>query len=156
MTRDEAPGSVPTPDSPNPAGATHSRLVQRLRRRYADELPLLPPGTPDAAGMDATLQRLRARGHATGAALRILRQLVMERLVVLDCEQGAPLQAVTAAMTTLAERALDVACTEAFEQLDARHGAPLTAAGERAQLWVVGMGKLGARELNVSSDVDLI
>ncbi|MFO1178532.1 MAG: bifunctional [glutamate--ammonia ligase]-adenylyl-L-tyrosine phosphorylase/[glutamate--ammonia-ligase] adenylyltransferase [Ottowia sp.] len=156
MTRDEAPGSVPTPDSPHSAGATHSRLVQRLRRRYADELPLLPPGTPDAADMDATLQRLRARGHATGAALRILRQLVMERLVVLDCEQGAPLQAVTAAMTTLAERALDVACTEAFEQLDARHGAPLTAAGERAQLWVVGMGKLGARELNVSSDVDLI
>ncbi|MBN9406108.1 MAG: bifunctional [glutamate--ammonia ligase]-adenylyl-L-tyrosine phosphorylase/[glutamate--ammonia-ligase] adenylyltransferase [Burkholderiales bacterium] len=156
MTRDEAPGSVLTPDSPHLAGAMHSRLVQRLRRRYADELPLLPPGTPDAAAMAATLQRLRAHGHATGAALRILRQLVMERLVVLDCEQGAPLATVTGVVTALAELALDVACTEAFEQLDARHGAPRTAAGERAQLWVVGMGKLGARELNVSSDVDLI
>ena len=156
MTRDEAPGSVLTPDSPHLTGAMHSRLVQRLRRRYADELPLLPPGTPDAAVMTATLQQLRARGHATGAALRILRQLVMERLVVLDCEQGAPLATVTGVVTALAELALDVACTEAFEQLDARHGAPLTAAGERAQLWVVGMGKLGARELNVSSDVDLI
>ncbi|MBS0414128.1 MAG: bifunctional [glutamate--ammonia ligase]-adenylyl-L-tyrosine phosphorylase/[glutamate--ammonia-ligase] adenylyltransferase [Proteobacteria bacterium] len=156
MTRDEAPGSVLTPDSPHLTGAMHSRLVQRLRRRYADELPLLPPGTPDAAAMAATLQQLRGRGHATGAALRILRQLVMERLVVLDCELGAPLAIVTGVVTALAELALDVACTEAFEQLDARHGAPLTAAGERAQLWVVGMGKLGARELNVSSDVDLI
>jgi glutamate-ammonia-ligase adenylyltransferase len=32
----------------------------------------------------------------------------------------------------------------------------LLANGEKAQLWVVGMGKLGARELNVSSDIDLI
>ena len=156
MTRDAASGAVLTREPPQPAGALHSRLVQRLRRRYADELPLLPPGTPDAASMGETLQRLRARGHATGAALRILRQLVMERLVVLDCEQDAPLAAVTGVVTALAELALDVACTEAFEQLDARHGAPRTAAGERAQLWVVGMGKLGARELNVSSDIDLI
>ncbi|MFO1180912.1 bifunctional [glutamate--ammonia ligase]-adenylyl-L-tyrosine phosphorylase/[glutamate--ammonia-ligase] adenylyltransferase [Ottowia sp.] len=141
-----------------PAGslAAHSRLVQRLRRRYADELPLLAPGVPNAATMADTLATLRARGHATGAALRILRQLVMERLVVLDCEQGAPLQTVTTAMTELAELALDEACTEALAQLDARHGAPLVASGQRARLWVVGMGKLGARELNVSSDIDLI
>ena len=143
-------------DLPSGGLAAHSRLVQRLRRRYADELPLLAPGTPTAAAMAATLAALRARGHATGAALRILRQLVMERLVVLDCEQGAPLQTVTTAMTELAELALDEACTEALAQLDARHGVPLVASGQRARLWVVGMGKLGARELNVSSDIDLI
>ena len=28
--------------------------------------------------------------------------------------------------------------------------------GQNVQLWVIGMGKLGARELNVSSDIDLI
>jgi glutamate-ammonia-ligase adenylyltransferase len=96
MTRDEAPGSVPTPDSPNPAGNAFTpgaAPAPPLRRRAA----AAAARPPDAAGMDATLQRLRARGHATGAALRVLRQLVMERLVVLDCEQGAPLQAVTAA-----------------------------------------------------------
>jgi hypothetical protein len=32
----------------------------------------------------------------------------------------------------------------------------MTAAGKRAEFWVIGMGKLGARELNVSSDIDLI
>ena len=156
MTRGQTQGSALAPVPHAAMAAQHSRLVQRLRRRYADELPLLAPGTPDAARMADTLAQLRTQGHATGAALRILRQLVLERLVVLDCEQGAPLADVTGTMTALAELALDAACTEAFEQLDTRHGAPLTAAGTRAQLWVVGMGKLGARELNVSSDVDLI
>ncbi len=37
-----------------------------------------------------------------------------------------------------------------------RHGLPRTDAGEPIEFWVVGMGKLGARELNVSSDIDLV
>ena len=136
--------------------AARSRLVQRLRRRYEHELGLLAPGAPTRATMSACLAQLTAQGHDTGAALRILRQLVMERLVVLDCEQAAPLDEVTRAVTELAELALDTACQAAFAQLDERHGAPLTERGERANLWVIGMGKLGARELNVSSDIDLI
>ena len=28
--------------------------------------------------------------------------------------------------------------------------------GERTAFWIIGMGKAGARELNVSSDIDLI
>ena len=147
-------GTAPVPGL---AGAAeHSRLVQRLRRRYADELALLPPGPPTAQTLREGLDRLYAQGHDTGAALRILRQLVMERLVVLDCEQAAPLDVVTSAVTQLAELALDSACHAAFAQLDERHGAPMTEAGQRAELWVIGMGKLGARELNVSSDIDLI
>jgi glutamate-ammonia-ligase adenylyltransferase len=128
--------------------------------------------------MQVGLARLRERGLALPAALRVLRQLVLERLVVLDCEQGAPLETITRAVTELAELALDAACTLAFAELDALYGAPLADAPEplparlrgdsspaatvtaqpkaRAQLWVVGMGKLGARELNVSSDIDLI
>ncbi|MDO5624348.1 MAG: glutamine-synthetase adenylyltransferase, partial [Pseudomonadota bacterium] len=166
MTRAEADGSCPGSDSlltPSgterfaglPGSAAHSRLVQRLRRRYAQELPLLPAGLPTREHMDACLAALRAQGHDTGAALRILRQLVMERLVVLDCEQAAPLDDVTRAVTELAEVALDAACTHAFAELDERHGAPLAASGARAHLWIIGMGKLGARELNVSSDIDL-
>jgi glutamate-ammonia-ligase adenylyltransferase len=134
----------------------HSRFVQRLRRRYARELALLPAGAPVLATMSQAYESLRAEGHATGAALRILRQLVMERLAVLDCDEDAPLQTVTRAVTELAEFALDIACAEAAKALDADHGAPLSAEGARAQLWIIGMGKLGARELNVSSDIDLI
>ncbi|MDB5954997.1 bifunctional [glutamate--ammonia ligase]-adenylyl-L-tyrosine phosphorylase/[glutamate--ammonia-ligase] adenylyltransferase [Ramlibacter sp.] len=136
--------------------AGHSRLVQRLRRRYDSELSLLPAGAPNRDTMDACYQALRSRGHEVAVALRVLRQLVMERLVVLDCEERAPLATVTSAVTELAEFALDAACLQAFHDLDQLHGAPLTAEGQRAQLWVIGMGKLGARELNVSSDVDLV
>lgn len=139
--------------------ADYSRFVQRVRRRYSAELPCLPPGEPVLASMQVCLADLRGRGLPMPAALRVLRQLVMERLVVLDCEQGAPLAVVTRAVTELAELALDEACKLAYADLDELHGAPQfdTAHGtQRAQLWVIGMGKLGARELNVSSDIDLI
>lgn len=143
---------------PTPDFSAHSRFVQRLRRRYAQELPLLPMGPPERATLQVCYLNLRER-FACGDALRILRQLVMERLVVLDCTQQADLPVVTRAVTELAEFALDVACTEAQQLLDGLHGHPVNAAsptGERAVMWVIGMGKLGARELNVSSDIDLI
>jgi glutamate-ammonia-ligase adenylyltransferase len=140
--------------------ADHSRFVQRVRRRYSAELACLPPGLPTRATMREALAALHEPGGLPlPAALRVLRHLVMERLAVLDCEQQAPLQDVVRAVTELAELALDEACTLAFAALDEQHGAPLarTEAGTtRAQLWVVGMGKLGARELNVSSDIDLV
>ncbi|MFZ3141666.1 bifunctional [glutamate--ammonia ligase]-adenylyl-L-tyrosine phosphorylase/[glutamate--ammonia-ligase] adenylyltransferase [Polaromonas sp.] len=153
--------------------SSYSRYVQRIRRRYAAQMPLLPAGEPVRAMMQATLDALLAGGLETGAALRVLRQLVLERLVVLDCSQEAPtlhtacgslppegagvaLNVVTRAMTELAELALDVAMRHSRETLDAQHGAPQAANGVPAQMWVVGMGKLGARELNVSSDIDLI
>ncbi|WP_204734191.1 bifunctional [glutamate--ammonia ligase]-adenylyl-L-tyrosine phosphorylase/[glutamate--ammonia-ligase] adenylyltransferase [Hydrogenophaga laconesensis] len=140
--------------------ADHSRFVQRVRRRYAAELPLLPDGEPVHASMRVCLGRLLDTGLPTPAALRVLRQLVLERLVVLDGEQAAPLAVVTRAVTELAELALDEACRLAFADLDGIHGAPQCHNGkgeaQRAQLWVIGMGKLGARELNVSSDIDLI
>ncbi len=148
------------PLSANDRQADHSRFVQRVRRRYAAELNLLPTGEPVLASMRACLARLRETGLPVPAALRVLRQLVLERLVVLDCEQAAPLAVVTRAVTELAELALDEACKLACADLDELHGAPQyhNASGEaqRAQLWVIGMGKLGARELNVSSDIDLI
>ncbi|MFS2033183.1 bifunctional [glutamate--ammonia ligase]-adenylyl-L-tyrosine phosphorylase/[glutamate--ammonia-ligase] adenylyltransferase [Polaromonas sp. CT11-55] len=152
-----------SPDSPSaagPAASGYSRFVQRVRRRYAEWLALLPPGAPVRASMQTALDALLTQGLDTGAALRVLRQLVMERLVVLDCdgasEEQAPLKVVTCAMTELAELALDVAMRESGIMLDAQHGAPQAPDGERARMWVVGMGKLGARELNVSSDIDLI
>ncbi len=148
------------PLSANDRQADHSRFVQRVRRRYAAELNLLPAGEPVLASMRACMAQLRETGLPVPAALRVLRQLVLERLVVLDCEQAAPLAVVTRAVTELAELALDEACKLACADLDELHGAPqyLNASGEaqRAQLWVIGMGKLGARELNVSSDIDLI
>ncbi len=131
-------------------------MVQRLRRRYATELPLLPAGEPTPALLAATYTALRQKFPEVADALRVLRQLVLERLVVLDTEHHAALQTITQSMTWLAEFSLDTALQEAQARVDLRHGAPMTALGNRATLWVVGMGKLGAAELNVSSDIDLV
>ena len=144
-----------TPDGA-PAPSTYSRFVQRLQRRYHAELPLMPPGVPVRASLEDCLLALRAQGHDTGTALRMLRQLTMERLAHLDCDAGTSLQDITQSVTSLAELALDAASLEATAQLDSLHGAPVGPDGARAQLWIIGMGKLGARELNVSSDIDLI
>jgi glutamate-ammonia-ligase adenylyltransferase len=152
MTRNApSAASVHSPDL-----AEHSRFATRIRRRYAAELSLLPPGLPTAPVMRDVAQALRTRGLDTSAMLRVLRQLVMERLLTLDVNRLISLQDVTHTMTALAEVVLDVATQEALHVLDETHGAPLMDKGQRAQLWVLGMGKLGARELNVSSDIDLI
>ena len=149
--------SVPEhPPSLVTARADHSRFVQRIRRRYSAEALLLAPGLPGADSMAQTLSALNARGHALPAALRVLRQLVLERLATLDIEAQASMGDVTQTMTTLAEMALEAALQAAELEAEQRHGPPLNAQGQRVALWIVGMGKLGARELNVSSDIDLV
>jgi glutamate-ammonia-ligase adenylyltransferase len=119
-----------------PSLATHSRFAQRVRRRYETELPLLAPGVPDPAQLLATFDALQTQGHNLPSALRITRQLVVERLLCLDCEQQLPLAQVTQAMTDLAEFTLNRALTQAQATLDQSHGEPRTASGQRAQVWV--------------------
>lgn len=137
--------------------ASHSRFWQRLHRRYADVMDVLPPGAPVRATMEQALQRLQQeQGWDLSAALRVVRQLVMEHLMTLDCARQADLHTVTRGVTELAELALDRACAQVRQELDARHGRPAGPEGQEVPLWIIGMGKLGARELNVSSDIDLI
>ncbi|MNY85017.1 Glutamate-ammonia-ligase adenylyltransferase [compost metagenome] len=136
--------------------AAHSRFWLRLHRRYADILGILTPGVPDRTAMEMALQTLQHQGLDLSAALRVLRQLVMERLMVLDCDRKADLHAVTSTVTVLAELVLDRACLHVRQELDARHGTPSSPDGQPVPLWIIGMGKFGARELNVSSDIDLI
>ncbi len=150
------PPTTVTTAAPTLDLALHSRFYQRLQRRYADEWQLLPPGAPVRASMLQTLAALQERGQPLPAALRILRQLVMARLIELDCCTQAPLDAITQATTELAEIALDQACRQARAELDSRHGHPCGPEGQPVEFWIIGMGKLGARELNVSSDIDLI
>lgn len=141
------------------ASADHARFVQRVRRRYPAEIALfegMTGGAPDRAAIDALIDALLERGRPLASALRVARHVVIERLAVLDVERHAALADVTRTMTLLAEVALERALDASFAEADARHGAPVKACGTRCGFWVLGMGKLGARELNVSSDIDLI
>ena len=147
---------IPLPLARGQAQAAHSRFVQRVRRRYADQLHRLPAGLPDFSTITALIAGLEADGVPVMSALRVARQLVLERLAVLDIEQHADQAQVTAAMTHLAEATLERAHAQALADSDERWGVPRNAAGEKVEFWIIGMGKLGARELNVSSDIDLI
>ena len=138
------------------ASADHSRFVQRIRRRYGAELGLLAAGLPTRAGIDALIEQLVAGGRPIASAMRVARQLVLERLAVLDVEHDAPMVDITCAMTELAEATLDRALAQALADHAVRHGVPRNERGAIIDFWIVGMGKLGARELNVSSDIDLV
>jgi glutamate-ammonia-ligase adenylyltransferase len=85
-------------------------------------------------------------------ALRELRARVWLRVAARDLAGLAPLAEVVGTMSDLAEVALAAAHRHHRARLEAEHGAPAGA----GDLLVVGMGKLGGRELNVSSDIDLV
>ncbi len=134
----------------------YPRYAQRVRHRYAAFLDFLPATGLTLSALNVCYDRLMHGGLEPSASLRITRALVLERLTVRDCDAQVDLAEVTTAMTTLAGFALDTACNQSMLALDAVHGAPCSTSGQRVAFWVVGMGKLGAHELNVSSDIDLI
>ena len=89
-------------------------------------------------------------------ALRQLRTEVFCAVMERDLAGEADVAEVTGAMTDLAETTIQRALAVLSVELEALYGEPRGPQGERLALGVVGMGKLGGRELNVSSDIDLI
>ena len=107
--------------------------------------------------IDAALEGLPQQDEdAAKRTLRRLRQQVLLRVMARDLAGLAPLAEVCAAMSDLAEASIDAAQRLAGAQLAAQFGVPRAADGGELELIVVGMGKLGGRELNVSSDIDLV
>ncbi|MEK6592944.1 MAG: bifunctional [glutamate--ammonia ligase]-adenylyl-L-tyrosine phosphorylase/[glutamate--ammonia-ligase] adenylyltransferase [Pseudomonadota bacterium] len=92
---------------------------------------------------------------ALARSLRILRKRVMLRLIARDIGGLADLDEVVTTVTALAEIAITSAQSRHELWLAQRYGRPMGGGGVQ-QLHVVGMGKLGGQELNVSSDIDLI
>lgn len=88
--------------------------------------------------------------------LRRLRTWILCHLTVRDLDGRADLTEVTETMTQLAEVALRAAHDVHRAVLVERHGLPMSRSGWEQELVIIGMGKLGGRELNVSSDIDLI
>lgn len=121
-------------------------LVQSLERDAAQ------PFT--AADMRAALVDM-AEPEALASALRRLRLAVMLRTIHRDINGLATLDEVMRTVSDLADVAVSSALALHTHRLGLKHGLPMGAAGPMP-LWVVGMGKLGGFELNVSSDIDLI
>ncbi|MDO8962052.1 MAG: bifunctional [glutamate--ammonia ligase]-adenylyl-L-tyrosine phosphorylase/[glutamate--ammonia-ligase] adenylyltransferase [Methylophilus sp.] len=88
--------------------------------------------------------------------LRQLRQRVIARIIVRDLNGLADFHEVVASTSALAEVTLQQAIGFHSALLQTQYGVPRGPSGTEQSLIVVGMGKLGGAELNVSSDIDLI
>ncbi len=88
-------------------------------------------------------------------AMRRFRQREILRIAARDIVEYAPLASITEDLSNLADATLEAAIHAAGRELRARFGVPLDSQGE-ASFVIMAMGKLGGRELNFSSDVDLL
>ncbi|HJQ69271.1 MAG TPA: hypothetical protein VKA70_09875 [Blastocatellia bacterium] len=81
------------------------------------------------------------------------------RIYLRDCLGVATLAEVTEELSNLADVILAHALALALQEMSNRHGSPLTKDErgriEKAEMAVVALGKLGCRELNYASDIDL-
>ncbi len=108
--------------------------------------------------LQAELQQRLAEPEAElNPVLRRFRTRHMLRIVWRDfCREADTLETVRDT-SDLAEACIILAQAQLQQQLEARFGVPRGRHSKEAQqLIVIAMGKLGARELNVSSDIDLI
>jgi len=137
-------------------------LSRFARRLLAAEPGLLPPACVhapfDAGAMRAQLAAADITDETTlKSALRDLRKRVMLRVIARDLGGLATLDEVVATVSALADIAISTAVEHLERQLAAEYGEPAANDSSRPQkLHVVAMGKLGGRELNASSDVDLV
>jgi len=114
---------------------SRSELLHGLRREL-----------PEQADM-ATLMKV----------LRCFKRFEILRIAARDLNGLAPLEEVTRELSDLAAATIQVALETCERLLVREHGLPLQEDGQRqAVMTVIGMGKLGGRELNFSSDIDII
>ena len=136
-----------------PAYSRYARALLEARPELAVEIELARTG---GWSREAMQRFVAEHGGEPGSALRELRRRVILRLMERDLAGLASLSEVCASMTALAEVAIASALSSLEAELEQTLGAPLGGSGERQPLIVVGMGKLGGGELNVSSDIDLV
>ncbi|MFA7440688.1 MAG: bifunctional [glutamine synthetase] adenylyltransferase/[glutamine synthetase]-adenylyl-L-tyrosine phosphorylase [Sphingomonadaceae bacterium] len=122
---------------------THAPYLRGLIRREPELLEMIRYEGPDAA-LAATFARLDP--ESPGPSLRASKGGMALVVALADLAGLWPLEQVTASLSRHADRALDFAITAAFAE---RGAVP-------SGLIALALGKLGSRELNYSSDIDLI
>ncbi|MDH2432253.1 bifunctional [glutamate--ammonia ligase]-adenylyl-L-tyrosine phosphorylase/[glutamate--ammonia-ligase] adenylyltransferase [Pokkaliibacter sp. MBI-7] len=95
--------------------------------------------------------------QALQKSLRLFRHRAMTDIIWKDLNRIYSTQQTTAVLSLLADSCIQAAIDWHYPRLCERFGVPAgRESGRPQQLVVLGMGKLGAEELNLSSDIDLI
>ena len=136
----------------------YSPFLNQLVSRHPDWLEALQsagrldkPSPPDAEQLG---NRIVDKGLDAG--LRQFRNKEMMRLIWRDLNDLAPVDEILEDLSTLADVCLQAAVSHHTRVLEEKHGVPRNQEGEAQRLIVIGLGKLGGCELNLSSDVDII
>jgi glutamate-ammonia-ligase adenylyltransferase len=109
--------------------------------------------------MSAQLDELRqdvADEDALAVSLRQFRRQQMMRIIWRDITRKADLGETLEDLSELADVSIRCALAFLYSWSTEKFGVPRNAEAKPQSLIVLGMGKLGARELNLSSDIDLI
>ena len=122
--------------------ARGTKLPRDVRAYRRGALAIIGDAT-DNAGVRRGLRRFAHRERLRVAARELL-------------PYGADIDVTARELADLADVCIDLALGEAMHWADARFGEPRTSEGARCGFVVIGMGKLGGRELNSGSDVDLL
>ncbi len=148
------------PDDIGDASRWRTRLAQ-ARPDWRPRIGRLASAPLDRTVASGLLHDQRPDGWRDEAHLRVglrhARALLLAALIDRDLAGAADLAEVMQLTTAFAELAIGEALTFHSHALADVHGVPIgRTSGVPQDLIVVGMGKLGGGELNVSSDIDLI
>lgn len=114
---------------------------------------------PDSSELEAFTEQVAASDESPEAIKRHLRQFrnrYFLQVLWREIATIASLSETLTALSDLAEQLLEAAARYAERQMSARFGVVRDDNGDPVSIVVLGMGKLGGRELNFSSDIDLI
>jgi glutamate-ammonia-ligase adenylyltransferase len=143
------PALTPSAGFQHDALHTLARDGFRAQRPYRDLRRVLQSAIDGGATPELGARALRRRVWLEKARVA-LRELLPVRL------GGASIEVTARELSALAAAAFDAALGEAETLIAERYGPPLRADGNRSTLVMLGVGKLGGRELNAGSDVDVI
>ncbi len=128
----------------------------QLLAELADGGRLREPTAGDYRGLCAACVSVEAPEAEFLRQLRVFRHRELLRILWREFNGVAPVTESLQDLSGLADAAIGAAIEWCDRGLRSRHGVPRTGAGEPCGFAVLAMGKLGGRELNFSSDVDLV
>jgi glutamate-ammonia-ligase adenylyltransferase len=156
--------SEETLDMATAIACAYPAFARPLEERW-DDMVALAKGGMKTARDTRTYRRIAATyvGEASDLAtvrrgLRVFARRAKLRVAARELSQhaGTDVDVTSRELSDLADVCIGMALTEALGWADAQMGVPTHADGERCPFVVIGMGKLGGRELNPGSDVDLM
>ncbi|MDZ4296923.1 MAG: bifunctional [glutamate--ammonia ligase]-adenylyl-L-tyrosine phosphorylase/[glutamate--ammonia-ligase] adenylyltransferase [Moraxellaceae bacterium] len=134
-------------------------LAAQQQRNSSDWLPLLQQTLQSLPAADSRQLLELARGvdEQWQVALRQLRRREQCRFIIRLLAGTSPLPELTRELSDFADACIAAAINQAHQEVAILHGQPIGQDSSTPQTMVViGMGKLGGQELNLSSDIDLI